>query len=321
MIDFKIIINLDEASQKGWNISLISENDGKLFNERGQEVQSTFEGRKYSVFKRGHKPSSLEKFGLVLLTIFTVGIALANAYVFDSLVHGMATRNFAVCVPASPKPQAQMQAQAQPQPKPQGQAQAQPQLPKEPSVDICKEEKIPEIDLEAVERSRQIDVELFSELLNGRENFEKLPLLNFNGNLHPKYPLVTIKAGLSVINTSLREEIKNINSDIIRGVTSDSNEFLIVKFKDYRDRLGISVLMRGTKMDEFLGHSMYSSEIEGVSLVTWVNGLEEVQNETKGMQKPDEKEKFKELFAKGSITGSNPNFPKSVTISLASKQR
>ena len=45
MVDFKIVKNLNETSQKRWDIPLASENDGKLFDAKAQKIQSTFEGR------------------------------------------------------------------------------------------------------------------------------------------------------------------------------------------------------------------------------------------------------------------------------------
>lgn len=365
MLEFKIVKDINELNNlTNWEIPLNSKKENKLFNEKGQEVQSTFEGRHYRLYKRGHKPSGLEKFGLSLLVIFTLGIALASKYVYKSLFKGRVTKNFAICVnPASPQPTKQAKEKPQvskgspqktalsvaqepikiPTQKeiPLASTQQTPQSPREPisaaqKTDLPAEKtnqtqqtaNVQQTDPAATEDKRQIGVETFSYFVGGRENFEKLPQLDFNTlgttKVHigrneyidrPAWAPGDYPDSISVT------ALENIDSDLIRGVNGLKNyEYLIIKHRDYAGRSGIFVLFCQNEDGQFGGCKIHNSG-GGLELDTLLYNMTcEVEDQTNpgNTRALNSKEKFRELFTKGTITGTNPNFKNQISLSLRS---
>lgn len=298
MIDFKIINDASELNQEGWEISLTSKNDNKIFNEKGEEVQSTFEGRQYHLYKRGHMPSNWVTFGFILLVIFTLGTALANKYVFKSLIKGRATKYFAICVNSSTL--------------------------KTQNIEIHKE-KTQQI-LEATESKRKIGVETFSYFVGGQEIFEKLPQLDLNtlgttkihiGNGQyidrPAWAPGDYPDCISI------EELEKIDSDIIRGVNGFKDyEYLIVKYRDYFNSPGMFVFFCNNESGKLEGCNIHGGgDACGLDKSIYVLACE-VQDQTTGSKRGlSSREKFRELFTSGVITGTK----KQNTVSLRSKER
>lgn len=344
MTNFKILNHIHELDQlSNWELSLSSKKEQKLFNEQGDEVPSTFAGRQYRLYKRGHSTSGWEKFSLALLIIFTLGIALASKYVFKAFIKGRETKNFAVCInDGDSQPSAQKGKERQ---------------GRVANVDIGSSYKIPQqltsalqADLpnmailpqqvaataqilsDVAEKAKQHGLERFSYFLGGRENFERLPQLDLS-TLGTKK--VFIGNGLFIDRPAWIsgnypdsipvEVLQNIDADVIRGVNGLLGyEYLIVKYRDIDTIPGIYVLFCHNDTGQFGGCKIQGARgataLESSVIDYLTCKVEDPSNPGQTMDLSS-RDKFKLLFTEGAVTGKNDNRKELVTVSLKSIKR
>lgn len=335
MLEFVVLKNESELEKlNNWEISLSSKRDKKLFNEEREEVLSSYAGRQYRLYKRGHHNCPWEKFALSLLVICTLGIALSSKYVCNALFKGRVTKNFAVCINnISP------QSAKHPEKESQSLSAMTKEQPVEPSLQIVPttaKNQSPSA-VEAKKNFSKADLyeklygaERFIYYLGGQENFEKLPTLDLaalgtikiyigNGQYIDRPAWAPLDYPDSISLTALED----INSDFIRGVNGlPGYEYLIVKYKDFYNSPGIFVFFSHNDNGHYGG-----CKIHGGGCATDLDSLMsdhltyEVNdhNDSRNTRKLTSREKLRELFTKGTITGTNENYRNPVTACLKSR--
>jgi hypothetical protein len=163
----------------------------------------------------------------------------------------------------------------------------------------------------AISDNKQIGVKSFAYFVGGVDNFEKLPVLDFNtlGELSAWQGSSGYPDSISI------EALSKIDSDIIRGTNGINNyEYLIVKYKDHKNYPGIFVLFCHNETGQFGGCKIHGSG-NAFNLDELIYGL---MPEDSTDQTICSKENFKKLFTNGIISGTNSSFQHKIKVSLKS---
>lgn len=174
--------------------------------------------------------------------------------------------------------------------------------------------------------SHEKGIEKFSYFLGGRDKFEALPTLNLSGLGLTSVctgidrsgnPIMTLRPVFAPADypDSIPLNVLYELGDVTRGTNGlPGYEYLIVKYKDFRNHHAAFVLFCNNETGQFGGCKIHKS---GVAL-DLDSALNCIHLEVNG-RKLESKDKFRELFTQGSFTGAHWNkadYPNPVTVRL-----